>query len=57
MLLEYYSGQEVVNRQARWFKLDYLKVPNAAFMVGKGTVGYVDGTEAVRDDAIADQGA
>ena len=47
----------MVNRQARWFKLDYLEVPNAAFVAGKGTVGYVDGTETLREDPTAQQRA
>ena len=47
----------MVNRQARQFKLDYLEVPNVTFVAGKETVGYVDETEALREDALAQQQA
>ena len=47
------GGREVVDRQARWFKLDYLEIPNVAFVAGKGTVE-VDGTETLSQDATAD---
>ena len=45
----------MVNRQAGQFKLNYLEVPNATFVAGKGTVGYMDGTEALSEDASAQQ--
>ena len=37
--------------------MDYLEVVNATLVADKGTVWYVDGTEALREDASAQQRA
>ena len=47
----------MVNRQARQLSLDYLEVLNATLVAEKGTVWYVDGTEALREDASAQKRA
>ena len=44
----------MVNRQTRWFKLDYPEVPNVAFVAGKRTVGVY---RTLREDASAQQRA